>query len=317
MNTLPKDLLILIFKQCCGSEQADPTPSSSLRRAKRQKRFNNNDLVDPFSLLYGHDFLRIKYQQVCQYIDGELCRLFGEHRYKIFNEDSVLTGSFLLKLILGEHEWFHEAACKNINIVTRTEFETNNLFILDTGRFAPICYSGVRTLKNIQDFSGYFYKKDIKDRDILSHLNVTTIDDNKITIKKYIQDSDYDFLLNYAYYKDKQLQLFVGNYLSVFNKESEFNISDVIWESPERFKTYRCRGFNIKWNPGKLEQQIDEYIGWIRCILSTGCRDFLITSSSSSKMFRSTFSKAPIHIMTMEHIKMFIFTDLMKGLLEV
>lgn len=290
MNTLPKDLLILIFKVC-----------------------NDNNLVDSFSLLYGQDFLRIKYQSVTKYIDGELGKMFREQRYKLFKEDSVLTGSLLLKLILQD-DWDF----KDIDIATiNPNYNIGDVLELKSEKdFRSIDQSwgfnnqttidNIRTLLSIKALSSNHFKT------IRKGVDIALLDSDLITIRDHIEHSDYEFLMNYAYYKDRKLQLFVGNYLSVFNKESDFKIS-AIWKSSKRYHKYTFRGFNIKWNYIQLEYHIDSYLEHVNNVLKTQAYNFIISTIDSK--YSSIINKLngiSDQTTVMRYAKMFMLTELMK-----
>lgn len=296
MDTLPKDLLTLIFKVC-----------------------NDNSLVDSLSLLYGQDFLRIKYQHVCKYIDTELNKLFGEQRYELFKEDSVLTGSLLLMLIL---QYDRLNNCDVDIVTTNPNFDVGSILKLkpkedfrDTieswGFNNPLIHNDIRKLLNIKSSSITRFMK------LRTPIDTTLIDSTQLTIKDHIEHSDYEFLMNYAYYKDGDLQLFVANYLSVFNKESDFKLSTIVWRSPVRYHKYRYRGFNIKWDHSTLEHQIDSYIEYVDDVLKTRAYNFFIlTCSDKYSAIINKLNCIADQKTVIQYLKIFILTELMKQMAD-
>ena len=267
MDTLCKDLLYLIFNVS-----------------------NNYRIVVPFTQLYGDDFLKIKYKQTVKHIDLKLQEIFGEERYEIFTESSVLTGSFLLLSILQD-TWKYDdidiiSSNPNFEVKRRIQSNYDQYNLYDHWEYGTEQYqfgtvdnhllNKIKMLLKISNLMKYTqYNGEI--------INIITIDLNKTTIKEHIEHGDYDFLKNYAYYENKKLQLFVYDYLSVFNKKCAFNPSIVIWRSPERYSKYTtCRGFEITWNPLDLISKINKYIQTVHDIFGNKTNRFLVEISSGT-----------------------------------
>lgn len=252
MDTLPSDLLCLVFKVT-----------------------NDNQIVDPFSFYYNPDFLRIKYQCVIEHIDNELNKLFGGQRYQIFTKDSVLTGSFLLRLLLQDDWKYGDIDIVSSNSELKIEgslgpedlqtgnmtYDMLNCVYYETesylyGPVDPQMFAMIRSLIKTIDMSNYRQlNKQV--------LNIITIDATGTTIKEYIEHFDYDFLKNYVYYDGGQLRLFVYDYLSVFNKDGRFKPSPLIWRSLNLYHKYKYRGFKITWSIEEIQKYTTEYINTI------------------------------------------------------
>lgn len=265
MDTLPKDLLTLIFNVS-----------------------NDNQIVDSFSLLYREDFLRIKYQSTAKYIDDELNKLFGEQRYTIFTKNSVLTGSFLLRLLLRDDWMFGDIDTVSSDIDFKIQGSLGSEDLLTDNMLDCIYYKTESYLfGHVDPHMFRLIKSFIKTIDMSNYrqlnkqvLNIISIDTTQTTIKEYIEGFDYNFVKNYAYYDGEQLQLFIYDYLSVFNKECQFKPSPLIWRSMDMYYKYKRRGFKIIWTINDIKEYAFRYVQSIKEVFGDLMIDFLYKTST-------------------------------------
>lgn len=240
MDTLCKDLQHEIFK---------------LSRDKQ--------IVYPFLLLYGGDYLQFKRTQLLGYIDLKLDELFGDKRYDIFTENSVLTGSLLLKLILEEN-W----ECEDVDIIsTKVDIDLNATIYkrvqIDYQAYIPSIDPSDQVmmgklLRVLRVVACNYYRFNI-----YNTLNIITIDNDSTTIDEHINRFDFSFVKNYAFYKNKKLQVHISYPANVFGRFGDFNTSMAIWLSGKRYIKYRERGFNIIWTDELINTCVVNHINML------------------------------------------------------
>lgn len=245
MDTLCEDLLFDIFK--CTL---------------------NNEIVYPFTILYGEKYLQFKRFQVLENINSKLKELFGDKRYDMFTENSVLTGSLLLKLILGENwrcgdiDIIQSEVNINIDLTDYTKFDRDHFYVMGVDFVDENMVGKIQTMLKLVSCDYYtpIVRRTRSREKKKMMININTIDSNLTTIDEHINRFDYSFVKNYAFYKNGKLQVHILHPENVFGRFGDFNTSMAIWMSGNRFGKYKRRGFDIKWSEELLELCVNNFV---------------------------------------------------------